>query len=360
MRAVLMQDEKLRVAEVPEPTPGPGEVLVDVLACGICGSDLHAMKHGADMNAATKAVVGFEMMDLSKPMVFGHEFVGRVASYGPNTEQKIPVGRRVVSMPILAREAPVFLGFQGPEAPGAYAEKMLLSEPLMIEVPDHMSTDLAALTEPMAVAYRAVGHADIGADDVPLVVGCGPIGLAIIAILKMKGVGPIIAADFSAERRELAQRLGADVVLDPRESSPYEALMAAAATDDPARMAAPTGMLGQMPLRRTVAFECVGVPNLIQQIIAGVPAGSTIVVVGVNMESDAFMPAQCMMKELELKFSAYYTPQEFAETFALLAAGKIDAEPLLTGTVGLDGVADAFERLANNPHDAKILLDPSK
>ncbi|HEY2448858.1 MAG TPA: zinc-binding dehydrogenase [Mycobacterium sp.] len=360
MRAVLMQDGKLRVDKVPEPVPGPGEVLVDVLACGICGSDLHCAAHGPAFNTALKGAVGAELLDLSRPIVFGHEFVGRVVSYGPDTEARIPVGRRVVSMPMLLRDQPVLLGFAGPEAPGAYAERMLLSEPLLIEVPDHVPNDVAALTEPLAVAYRSVARADLGGDDVPLVVGCGPIGLAVIAVLKMKGVGPIVASDFSPERRAIAQRLGADVIVDPAAASPYEALVAAAATDVTARMAAPTALLGQLPIRPTVAFECVGAPGLIQQLIGGVPAGSRIVVAGINIASDHFEPAQAIFKELDIRFSLYYTPEQFAATFTHLASGDFDITALLTGTVGFDGVADAFARLGTSPHDAKILLDPTR
>jgi threonine dehydrogenase-like Zn-dependent dehydrogenase len=360
MRAVLMQDGKLRVDEVPEPVPGPGEVLVDVLACGICGTDLHCAAHGPAFNAAIKGAVGVELLDLSRPIVFGHEFVGRVISYGPGTKARIPLGRRVVSMPMLLRAQPVLLGFAGPEAPGAYAERMLLSEPLLIEVPDHVPNDVAALTEPLAVAYRSVARADLGGDDVPLVVGCGPIGLAVIAVLKMSAVGPIVACDFSPERRAIAQRVGVDVVVDPGEASPYEALMAAAATDSPARMAAPTAVLGQLPVRPTVAFECVGAPGLIQQLINGVPAGSRIVVAGINTGADHFEPAQAILKELDIRFSLYYTPEQFADTFTHLAAGDFDVAALLTGTVGLDGVADAFARLGTSPHDAKILLDPTR
>jgi threonine dehydrogenase-like Zn-dependent dehydrogenase len=359
MRAVLMQDSKLQVAEVAEPVPGPGEVLVDVLACGICGSDLHCAAHGPEFNAATQAAAGFNVMDLDRPVVFGHEFVGRVTAYGPGTQQRIPVGRRVVSMPFLLREQRVMLGFAGPEAPGGYSERMVLSEPLLIEVPEHVPTEVAALTEPLAVAYRTVARADVGANDVALVVGCGPIGLAVIAVLKMKGIGPIVASDFSPERRALAARLGADVVVDPNENSPFEALMAAAMTDESARMAPAHTVFGQLPLRPTVAFECVGVPGLIQQLIAGVPAGSRIAVAGINMSSDHFEPAQCIVKELDIRFSLFYTLEEFAQTFAHLAAGDFDVAPLLTGTVALEGVSDAFERLRSNPHDAKILLDPT-
>ncbi|MEE3849365.1 zinc-binding dehydrogenase [Gordonia sp. LSe1-13] len=360
MRALTMQDSRLTVAEIAEPTPGPGEVLVEVLACGICGSDLHCAAHGPEFNKATQGAAGIELLDLSQPVVFGHEFVARVVAHGPGTEGRIPVGARVVSMPILLREQPVMLGFAGAETPGAYAERMLLSEPLLIEVPDHVDTAIAALTEPLAVAYRSVNRGEVGADTVPLVIGCGPIGLAVIAVLKMKGIGPIVAADFSPERRELAARMGADVVVDPAEQSPYDALQAAAATDDPDRMATPTAVLGQLPLRPTVAFECVGAPGLLQQIIAGIPAGSRIVVAGIALGSDSIEPGQGILKELDIRFSLYYSAEEFAETFAHLAAGDFDVEPLLTDSVGLDGAAEAFDRLQSNPHDAKILVYPSR
>ncbi|GAA4832494.1 hypothetical protein GCM10023201_20610 [Actinomycetospora corticicola] len=181
MRSVLMQDREVRVAEVPDPEPGPGEVVVDVLACGVCGSDLHCVAHGADVNAATRNALGVELMDLSRPVSFGHEFVGAVAEYGANTQQTLPVGTRVVSMAALLRETPAFVGFCGPEVPGGYSERMLLSEPLLMPVPDHVDTAIAALTGSLAVASRAVAKAELGPDDVALVVGCGPIGLAVLA-----------------------------------------------------------------------------------------------------------------------------------------------------------------------------------
>jgi len=360
MRAVVMQDAKLRVEEIAEPVPGPGEVLVDVLACGICGSDLHCLAHAPELNAATRVALGVELMDLTQPIVFGHEFVGRVAAYGPDTSQRIPVGARVVSIPALLREQTTLLGFGGPDLPGAYAERIVLSEQLMIEVPDHLPTDVAALTEPLAVAYRTVAKADLGEHEVPLVIGCGPIGLAVIAVLRLRGDRRIVAADFSPERRALASRLGADIVIDPAVESPYEAWLAAAATDDPAQMALGTPAIGQLPLRPTVAFECVGAPGVIDQIIAGSPPGSRIVVAGLCMTADTFQPAQAVLKELDIRFAMMYTPQEFAETFAHLAAGDFHVAPLLSGTVGMDQVADVFDRLANSPSDAKILLAPTR
>ncbi|MGO9654179.1 zinc-binding dehydrogenase [Mycobacterium sp.] len=360
MRAVVMQDAKLRVEEIAEPVPGPGEVLVDVQACGICGSDLHCASHGPEFNAATRTALGVELMDLSRPVVFGHEFVGRVIGFGPQTTGRIPVGSRVVSMPALLRQQPAYLGFGGAETPGGYAERIVLSEALLIEVPDHVPTEIAALTEPLAVAYRTVAKAELGPDDVPLVVGCGPIGLAVIAVLRLQGERTIVAADFSPERRALAEGLGADVVIDPAVRSPYEAWAAAAATDDPAKMASATPLLGQLALRPTVAFECVGVPGIIQQLVAGSPAGSRIVVAGICMTSDTFEPVVAILKEVDIRFAIMYSAEEFAQTFAHLAAGDLDVAPLLSGTVGMDQMADAFDRLANSPSDAKILLDPTR
>lgn len=116
-----------------------------------------------------------------------------------------------------------FLGSSGPEPPGGHAERMVLSEALLLEVPGHVPTEQAALTKPLAVACHAVDRAGLRPDDVPLVVGCGPIGLAIITPLRMWSVGPIVAVDFSVERRRLAESLGADPVVDPAQNSPYEA-----------------------------------------------------------------------------------------------------------------------------------------
>ncbi|MFJ9179308.1 zinc-binding dehydrogenase [Streptomyces sp. NPDC102360] len=360
MRAVVLKDGKLSLDDIPEPVPGPGEVLVKVLACGICGSDKSCAVHGPDFNRASQAAFGVDMLDLDQPIVLGHEFVAEVLSYGPETQRTVPVGTRVVAMPILLREQQVMLGLAGTATPGGYAERMVLTEALLIPVPDGLDTETAALTEPLAVALRSLGRVDAGGEDVPLVVGCGPIGLAVITLLKARGLGPIVAADLSPERREFARRLGADIVVDPRERSPYEAWTGAAVTDDPARMAPPTAVAGQLPLRPTIGFECTGAPGVLQQLISGAPAGSRIAVAGINLGSDTIEPAQAIVKELDLRFSLYYSPQEFAQTLTMLAEGELDATALITGRTGLAGVADAFERLSDSPADAKILIDPSK
>ena len=190
---------------------------------------------------------------------------------------------------------------------GGFAQYMPLAERLLLEVPNGLPADKAALTEPIAVGWHAVQNARLAADDVPLVIGCGPVGLSVIAGLTIRNVHPIIAADFSPARRALALRMGADVVIDPAATSPYQSWQDAAtpAGYDGSRYAQ---LFGSGPKQRpAVIFECVGVPGVIQQIIDGAPAGARIVVVGVCMETDRFEPFFGIVKQLNLQFVLGYT-----------------------------------------------------
>jgi threonine dehydrogenase-like Zn-dependent dehydrogenase len=359
MNAVVMRRGGLELIKAPVPQPHLGEVLVRTLATGICGSDLHAASHGAQLVAGVRAVSGVELFDLDEPIVLGHEFCAEVVAYGPGCREVFPLGSRVVSVPILPRPQPVQIGFGGIATPGGYAEYMVLSEDLLIPVPDNVADDTAALAEPLTVALHAVNRGDLGSDDVPIVIGCGPIGLAVIAVLKMCGIGPIIAADFSPARRDLATALGADIVVDPRESSPYDSWRSVAAVSDPARYGRQTTMFPEFAFRPSVVFECVGVPGVIQQILAGAAPCSKVVVAGLCMQEDTFEPTFAILKEIDLIFCISYTFEEYAQALAHLAAGELQIDPLITSRIGLDGVPDAFARLADPELDAKIIITPT-
>jgi threonine dehydrogenase-like Zn-dependent dehydrogenase len=234
----------------------------------------------------------------------------------------------------------------------------VLNEMLLLEVPNGLSTERAALTEPLAVGLHAVAKANVGERDVPIVIGCGPVGLAVIAGLKLKGVSPIIAADFSATRREMAARMGADIVVDPSDASPYQRWEEIAVPPGLDLGNPMVAMMAADQIRPGVVFECVGVPGLIQQILEGAPRGARVVVVGVCMEADRIEPIFAINKELNLQFVLAYTPVEFAETLRHIAEGDIDVDPMITGKVGVEGVAGAFEELASPDHHAKILIEP--
>ena len=240
------------------------------------------------------------------------------------------------------------------EHPGGYGEYMRLSEALLLPVPEALSTEHAALTEPLAVGLHAVNKARLDPDDAPLVIGCGPVGLAVIAALRLADVRPIVAGDFSARRRELALALGADVVVDPAAQTPWQSWRDAAVWRDAARAPALPSWLPGPARRPAVVFECVGVPGVLDQIMAAAPRHARIVVVGVCMEPDTISPMLGISKELGVQFVLGYTQDEFTATLGHIAAGRIPVAPLVTGTVGLDGVAGAFAELASPERHAKI------
>ncbi|RJL35514.1 zinc-binding dehydrogenase [Bailinhaonella thermotolerans] len=342
MRAAVTTSSGVEVREIPDPVPGPGQVLARPLAAGVCGSDLHL----ADAMAAEGPS--------ARPYVMGHEFCAEVVALGPETSGRVPVGTRVVSVPMAAgRGGPVGLGLS-PELPGAFGELMVLQEDLLLPVPDGLSAEHAALTEPLAVGLHAVARGDVADDDLALVVGCGPVGLAVIAALKAEGNRRVIAADFSPQRRAVAERLGADLVLDPATDDPYGHWADFGFTELPGAVALPEGRRAA----GVVAFECVGAPGVLRQMITRVPNHSRIVMVGVNLEPDTIDPIVALRKELTLAFAYSYRKEEYARTLDLLARGRIDAEAFVTGEVTLDGVAGAFAELHRPNDQVKIIVRP--
>jgi len=378
MKAVTCTNAKFEVVEQPTPTPGKGQLLIDVLHCGICGSDLHA-RHHADELADVAAAAGYDAaMRSNQSIVLGHEFSGEVVDHGPRTKKSPRPGTPVVAMPLLRRgEHGHTIGLSA-QAPGAYAEQMLIEQSLAFPVPNGLAPDIAALTEPMAVGWHAVRRSEIGKGDVAIVIGCGPIGLAVICMLKARGVRTVVASDFSAGRRALATACGADIVVDAAQDSPYSAatghghMESAAAMLDLAVTA--MGKLRMVPAwqhvyraaeavgvakpKRPVIFECVGVPGIIDGIITSAPLAARVVVVGVCMGNDQIRPSMAINKEIDLRFVLGYTPLEFRDTLHMLADGKVKVEPLVTGTVRLPGVEAAFDALGDPEAHAKILIDP--
>lgn len=380
MKAVSCLEGNLSVVDVPTPTPGAGQLVLTVERCGICGSDLHARHHADELADVTAAIEYSDFMRLDTPVIMGHEFCGEVAERGRGVAKEFAPGTRVVSFPLLRADGGVHLTGLSPRAPGAYAEAVLVEAAMTFVVPNGLSAELAALTEPMAVALHAVHRSSIGKRDVAVVIGCGPVGLAVIAQLRAKGVGTVIAADFSPARRALAQRCGADVVVDPAEESPYDALAARKKVITRAAQLYELGVGSMEKLRKVpgweylyrvadklgaagpsapVVFECVGVPGMIDGVIRAAPLGTRIVVVGVCMQPDQILPALANVKEVDLRFVFGYTPLEFRDTLHLLADGKVDGSPLVTGTVGLDGVDAAFDALGDPERHAKIMIDPA-
>jgi threonine dehydrogenase-like Zn-dependent dehydrogenase len=158
--------------------------------------------------------------------------------------------------------------------------------------------------------------------------------------MKMRGIGPIVAADFSAKRRALAEQLGADVVVDPRVTPAIEAWRKADG------------------VRTLVIFEAVGVPGMIEQAMRMAPKDARILIVGACMQADTIHPMLGIGRELNLQFAFGYEPGEFVSALTAIADGKVDLAPWLTATVNVDGVPQAFRDLADPEEHAKIMVVP--
>ncbi len=347
MRAAVMRDWSLRVDDIPEPVMGGGQVLAKVLACGICGSDLHMLVHGEESRRLSAEMAEGQAPNPGSPIMFephrdtvmGHEFCCEVLDVGPGVNN-LKQGDIVVSFPVTFDEQGVHgIGFSN-KYPGGYSERIVINEMMSIKVPNGLSAELAAMTEPLAVGVHAVEKSRIAQGDAAVIIGLGPVGLACIAELKMRGIGPIIGADFSPRRRALAELLGADVVVDPREVPAIEAWRK---------------IDGKKPL---VIFEAVGVPGMIEQAMRMAPKDSRILIVGACMQEDHMHPMLGIGKELSLQFVLGYSPTEFGNALTAIAEGKVDLSPLITGRVGIDGVPQAFKDLGDPEQHAKILVMP--
>ncbi len=351
MRAVALRQGELFVRDdIPDPEPGFGQVLVQVKACGICGSDLHFAKHGQDMIELGKTMGGMPRFgdvdmaealrpDLSRDVFMGHEFSAEVLEAGPGTTAP-PAGTIVTSIPIMLTSSGLRDLAYSTELPSGYGERMLLSAPMVVEVPNGLDPRHAALTEPMAVGLHGVNRSGIKQGDGAIVLGCGPVGLAVIAALKLKGVEPIVASDFSPARRGLAMTMGAHEVVDAAAASPFDKW---------------SDVGGGKSLH---VYEAIGVPGIINEAMRAAPPQTKVTVVGVCMQSDAITPFFGIAKELNIQFVLGYDPMEFAGSLRSIAEGDIDVAPMITGEVGLDGVSGAFEALGNPDEHCKILVVP--
>jgi threonine dehydrogenase-like Zn-dependent dehydrogenase len=346
MRALALRgaSELIVRDDAPDPEPAFGQVLAQVKACGICGSDLHFVQHAATMLGLMADMEGLPdfgapPLDLGRDVFMGHEFAAEVLEGGPDTVAPGP-GTIVTSIPIMLTPTGLRDIVYTNDLPAGYGERILLSAPFVQVVPNGLDPRHAALAEPMAVGLHAVNRSGVGTGDGAVVLGCGPVGLAVIAALGLRSVEPIVAADLSPARRSLAATMGAHEVVDPVAEPAFDAWWRAGR--------------GQAP----VVFEAVGVPGVIDDALRVAPAQSRIVVVGVCMQPDTVTPFFGIAKELSLQFVLGYDPAEFETSLRSIAEGEIDVAPLITGEVDLDGAPGAFRELADPERHCKVLVVP--
>lgn len=322
--AVYKGPRRLDVEEVATPAPGPGQVLVRVKYCAICGSDVHRYQHGIMREGA----------------IMGHEYCGVIAELGEGVNQW-QLGDRVVGgggnpPPGVPHHPSVLPRFSyrtysvTPQPQMAYAEYVVMDAWRPLPIPEGVSDEAACLTEPSSVAVHAVRLSGLRLRDEVAVIGAGPIGLFCLQAAKAAGAGPVIVSEPVPLRREAAVKLGADHILDPSSGD---------VVDDVVRI---TDGLGP-----DVVFETAGAGPSLQQALEMARRDGMVVAAGVSWDPVPVTSGDWFGREVVMKAIYGSTPEEWRHSLQLMKEGKIRVEPMLTGKafVPLDEIQEAFEKL---------------
>jgi len=331
---------RIEVEEAPEPVAGPHDVVLEVKACGICGSDLHTYLEGALVEVG---------------QVLGHEFSGEIVSVGGEVAGIAP-GDRVTGIPIQpcedcrrCREGNGHLCEHMHESgigfglPGAFADRVRIPNARVgvnvHPLPEELSFEDGALVEPLGIAVHAVRRSGARPGQTALVYGLGTIGLHIAQVLRARGVEPVLGVDLSELRLARARELGV-VAVDGRGET------AAAAREE----------LGEREL--DLVFECSGVPALVQGSIELVRPRGTVVIVALYDAPATIETMLFIHKELTMVASVMVTPEDFAESVELLRSGVVVGEPLVTHRAALDDLPDAFALQCDKDATIKVMVSP--
>jgi 2-desacetyl-2-hydroxyethyl bacteriochlorophyllide A dehydrogenase len=336
--AVYRAKGELDVEERPVPDPGPGEVLVEVSHCGVCGSDLHMVLDGWGQPGR----------------VGGHEWSGRVAALGPGVDGWA-LGAPVVGGELVTCGACVYCAAGRPSLckardpiagdgyEGAFARYVLTSAAGLLPVDDSLGLRTAALTEPLAVALHALTRSGVGPGERVLVTGAGPIGLLAVAALRAAGIDDIVVSEPAATRRERAAAVGAADVVTP---------------DDLDAPAMPMDLVAH-PF--DVVLECSGRADAMEAGLAQLERTGRLVLVGAGIRRPKLDNNRILLNELLVTGAFNYDRGGFASALALLASDALPVDLLVEpDDVPLSGLLDAMHKLASAELAAKVLVAPKE
>ena len=323
---------KVQLDEVPEPTAGPDDVILDVAACGICGSDVGYVKLGGVQGPSPE------------PMPIGHELAGTVSFVGSNCESRVAVGDRVALHPGAGGAG---LGNGGPE--GGFTRKLLVRGAAqggsLFPIPDSMPFEIAALAEPLGVGMHAVDQADIQPEDKIAVLGAGPIGLSAIATLADRGYDDVVSIDLSDTRLEVARKLGAGHTINPGRQDLWEALGEIHGTDK----------LYWMDVVGTNVFiEATGVGPLLANVVERCAPETRISVVALHRSPVPIDFMNVLTKQITLRGPIEY-PDRYEEMIELL--DRRDLSAMITHRFPLNNFLEAFEIARSPDAGAKIMIE---
>ena len=333
MRAAVADGRgSIEITTVPDPSPGPDDLVLRVEACGICGSDLKLLQYA------------------SAGTTMGHEFSGEVVAVGERAAERLRAGDRVAALPVIgcgtcprcqlgdpARcVSPDLIGVLG--SPGAFAEFVRVSARETFRLPEGVDAVTGALVEPLAVGLHVVRSADLRPWDTLLVLGAGPVGQAVILWARHLGVREIVASDPLPARRAAALAFGATAVIAPN------------AEDVAAAFTAQAGGPAD------VVAECVGKGGMLQASVDLVAPGGRVVMAGAAGEPDPVIPGLLVLKEVSIRFAGYYTRDEWSYALRMLAQGRIDPRPMVTATAGLGDLPAVFAALGGPTEHSKVVM----
>lgn len=333
----MVRPGQIELEDRPVPEPGPGQLLVEVSAVGVCGSDVHWFTEGR---------IG--ELSVSGPLVLGHEAAGVVRALGPGAG-RLRVGQRVAMEPGLpcrrcraCREGhynlcPDVRFFATPPVDGTFARFVVHDEDFCYPLPDHLSDDAGALLEPLSVAIWATWKAGTTVGDRVLVTGAGPIGLLVAAVSRAAGAREVFVSDTQVARLPLAQKMGATSVIDARNNS--------------------TAMAG---LGADVLVECSGATEALEAGLRGLRGGARAVVVGMSADERVPFPLSFLQnREIELTGTFRYA-NTYPTALALAAAGEVRLDDIVTGHYALSEVESALRAGRRDPLVVKPVVLPGK
>lgn len=324
--AVTTAEHGFEVVDMPDPTPEPDQLVIHVAACGICGSDIKAQPF---------APAG---------MVMGHEVGGDVVAMGPGVDGWRE-GTKVAVLPVISCGNCTYCSagavshcaqsrYIGMGPAGGFAEFVAVPARHAFALPENLPDTYAALVEPFAVGLHAVYSAEISPGDDVLIVGAGGVGLTTLAWASQKGAARVTVADPDRQRRELARAMGATDVLalvSDADASGYDA-----------------------------AIECVGRPELIQQCQPAIRPRGCLVVSGACSEPTAIESVTALLKELTIRYSVCYRPDEFREVIDAFVNGTVDPDPIVGPAFALTRLGEAFDLVRTGAAHGRVLVTPDR
>lgn len=325
MRAAVIENGSFVSRVVDDPVPGPDELLVRVHGCGVCGSDLKTYPL------------------LPDGTIMGHEFAGEVVTAGAHVADQWQLGTHVASLPVIgcgrcrrcaagdpARcQVPQALGLGG--RAGAFAEYVAVSAAETVVLDPALDLTSGALVEPLAVGLHALNRGSAEPSDRLLIIGGGPVGLSVLIWARHRGITDITICDPVAERRRSALSLGASNAISPEidPGNDYD-----------------------------LVVECVGKSGMVATSINAVAGGGRVVIAGVCMTEDTFMPVAAVVKDITLSFVSYYTRDEFGLAAQELSSGVLNLDGFVSARAGLDHLQDVVEGLGHPTDQQKIIITP--